>query len=388
MVLVAQQPQRRGAEVFAFQLGAALGRAGCAVRRLYLYPHAGAAALPLDGDDRMLEGAPGHPFERLPGLHPTLLGRLRHAIAEHRPDVVQAHGGRTVKYAAAARRIDRGAGWALVYRNIGDPRHWAAGLRGPLYRRLVMPALDGVVGVSEATLEAVRTFYRLDGIPMEHVPRGVDPAALVPERPAEAVRSELATPAEAPVLLFVGSLTPEKRVDRLLAWTAGARREYPGLRLWLVGDGPLRGELERLAAGHGLAGAVAFAGARERVGDYLAAADVLLLASDTEGMPGAVLEAAALGVPAVATAVGGVPECIEDGVTGRLVAPADETGGAAAVAELLADPVRRRAMGDAARRRFAERWHIDAVAAAYLGFYRRAIERRRRTGGRTGDRGR
>lgn len=384
MVLIAQQPQRRGAEVFAHQLGAALGRAGCAVRRLYLYPHGGAAALPLDGTDQVLDGSPRHPFERLPGLHPTLLGRLRRAIADHRADVVQAHGGRTVKYAAAARRLDRAAGWALVYRNIGDPRRWATGVRGPLYRRLVMPALDGVVGVSEATLAAVRGFYRLDGIPMVHLPRGADPAALVPERPAAVVRTELATPADAPVLLFVGSLTPEKRVDRLLAWVAGAMRERPDLRLWLVGDGPLRGELERLAGALGLAGNVAFAGASERVGDYLATADLLLLASDTEGMPGAVVEAAAAGVPAVATAVGGVPECVEDGVTGRLVDPADEAAGAAAVAELLGDPARRRAMGQAARERFAERWHVDTVAAGYLAFYRRTIERRRSAGGGTG----
>lgn len=371
--------------MFAHQLAAALGRAGCAVVRLYLYPHPGAAALPLDPGDRVLGGKPGHPFERFPGLHPGLLGRLRRAIAEHRPDVVQAHGGRTVKYGAAARRLDRGAGWALVYRNIGDPRRWAAGPRGALYRRLVMPRIDGVVGVSEATLAAVRDHYALDGLPMEHLPRGADPAALSPGRPPAAVRAELGTPEGAPVLLYLGSLTPEKRLDRMLAWVAGARREHPGLRLWVVGEGPLRGDLERLAAERGLGGAVAFAGARERVGDFLAAADLLLLSSDTEGMPGAVIEAAAAGVPAVATAVGGVAECVEDGVTGLLVDPAtgpagDPTGeaaGAAAISALLADPARRRAMGEATRRRFAASWHIDAVAARYLAFYERVIAHRR-----------
>ncbi len=367
--------------MFAHQLGAALGRAGCAVVRLYLYPHPGAAALPLDPDDRVLGGDPRHPFERIPGLHPALLGRLRRAIAEHRPDVVQAHGGRTVKYGAAARRLDRAAGWALVYRNIGDPRRWAAGARGVLYRRLVMPRIDGVAGVSETTLAAVRAHYALGGIPMEHIPRGADPAALAPARPPAAVRAELGTPEGAPVLLYLGSLTAEKRLDRMLAWVAGARREHPGLRLWVVGEGPLRGDLERLAAERGLGGAVAFAGVRELVGDFLAAADLLLLSSDTEGMPGAVIEAAAAGVPAVATAVGGVAECVEDGVTGRLVDPtADPTGeaaGAAAISALLADPERRRVMGEAARRRFAASWHIDAVAARYLAFYDRVIAHRR-----------
>jgi glycosyltransferase involved in cell wall biosynthesis len=85
----------------------------------------------------------------------------------------------------------------------------------------------------------------------------------------------------------------------------------------------------------------------------------------------------------VATAVGGVPECVENGVTGLLVPAADDgAAGAAAVAALLADPSRRRAMGGAARRRFAERYHIDAVAGRYLDFYRGVLARRRTAGAR------
>ena len=377
MVLLAQRPQRRGAEMNAARLGDAFVRAGCAVRRLFLYPHTGDAPLTLGDGDAMLGGDPGHLFERVPGLDPGLLARLRRMIAAFAPDVVQAHGGRTVKYAAAARRLARSAGWALVYRNIGDPRHWSTGIRAEFYRRLVMPQVDGLVGVSRATLEATRTLYRLDDVPAEHIPPGVDPEALAPARPPAEVRASLGTPAGAPVLLFVGSLAREKRLDRLFAWAAGARRHHPELRVWLVGDGPLRADAEREAAGFGFTEAATFVGAQERVGDYLAAADLLLLSSDTEGMPGAVLEAAVAGLPAVASAVGGVPECIEDGVTGILVSPADDAAGAAAVAALLADPGRRRAMGEAARRRAEERYLIDAVAARYLDFYQRVLAHRR-----------
>lgn len=379
VLLVAHRPQRRGAEMNAFRLGKAFGRLGCAVRRLFLYPHTGDAPLPLGDGDAVLGGDPGHLFERLPGLHPHLLGRLRRAIAAFAPDVVQAQGGRTVKYAAAARHLDRGAGWALVYRNIGDPRHWSTGVRGRLYRRLVMPQVDGVAGVSAATLAAARRHYGLDGVPAEHIPSGVDPEALAPICSAAEVRASLGTPPGAPVALYVGSLTPEKRLDRLLAWAAGARARHPELRLWLVGDGPLRAELERRAAAPDLAGAVVFAGASDRVGDYLAAADLLLLASDTEGTPGAVLEAAVAGLPTVATAVGGVPEFVEDGVTGVLVDPNDPVAGGEAVAALLDDPPRRRAMGAAARRRAEEGFLIDAVAARFLAFYRRVLATRRGT---------
>ena len=90
-----------------------------------------------------------------------------------------------------------------------------------------------------------------------------------------------------------------------------------------------------------------------------------------------VLEAGAVGLPVVATAVGGVPECVVDGETGLLVAPGDHEGGGAAVAALLADPERRRAMGSAARQWIADRYQIDTVAGRYLEFYARALARRR-----------
>lgn len=377
VLLLAQRPQRRGAEMAAYRLGAALARAGCAARRLYLYPYEGDAPLSLVEGDAVIGGEPGHPFERFPGLHPAPLGRLRRLIAAFAPDIVQAHGGRTVKYAAAARRLDASAGWAFVYRNIGDPRHWSTAARALVYRRLVMPQVDGVAAVSAATLAAVRSHYRLGGVPAADLPSGVDPEALRPARPAAEVRSSLGTPERAPVVLYVGSLSAEKRLDRLFAWAAGARRQHPGLRIWLVGDGPSREQAERSAGALGFGEAATFLGAQERVGDYLAAADLLLLSSDTEGLPGVVVEAAVSGLPAVATAVGGVAECIEDGLTGLLVDPQDEAAGAAAVAALLADPERRRAMGAAARRRAEERYLIDAVARRYLGFYRRVLAHRR-----------
>ncbi|HUP25438.1 MAG TPA: glycosyltransferase, partial [Thermoanaerobaculia bacterium] len=293
VLLLSQAPQRRGAEVAAFELGAALLRAGCVVRRLYLYSHAGAAALPLDGGDRVLDGEPAHVFERVPGIHPGVLRRLRREIAAFAPEVVQANGGRTVKYAAAARRLDGAAGWALVYRNIGDPQRWAQGIRALAYRQIVMRQVDGVVSVSATTLAAARSHYGFDGVPAKTIQGGVDPAVLAPRRAAVEVRTSLSTSLEAPVLLFLGNLSAEKRVDRVLDWTAGARREHPNLRLWLVGDGPLRSKLEGRATELGLAENVVFIGRQENVGDYLAAADLLLLASDTEGMPGVVLEAGA-----------------------------------------------------------------------------------------------
>lgn len=375
ILLIAQKPQRRGAEVFARDLSIALRKRGHRAGVAYLYPFAGPGPLPLQEEDVVLGGDEAHPFERLPGLHPGLLQRLRRHLRTFSPDVVVVVGGRAVKYGAVARRLDRDRDWRLVYRNIGEPRRWVRGrLKRWVYRRLLMPQIDAVVAVSAATLAALESFYRLS-VPSLTIPRAVDPEALAPRQSRSEVRDELATPQDTPVLIYVGSLTAEKRPDRLLRIAAAAACERPDLVLWVVGEGPLRNDSKARTADSPLAGRVRFLGARDDVGDLLAAADLLLLTSDTEGVPGVVLEAGALGVPAVATRVGGVPECIEPGRTGLLFAPTDEDAGAAAVLALVTDPDRRRAQGAAAAALVRERFHIDAAVRRYEELFARLLDR-------------
>lgn len=375
-----QRPQRRGAEVAAHQLSAELRRRGHTVSVTYLYPHDGPGRLPLGPDDRTLGGDPGHPLERTLGFHPRLLSRLLRRLDAFAPDVVQANGARTIKYAALARRLRRSAGWVLVYRNIGDPSRWVRGpARRLFYRWLVMPAVDGVAAVSRTVLPELRRL--VGGRPAVHVPQGVDPGALAATADRASVRRLLGTPPDAPVAVYVGSLTPEKRVDRLIRAVARARESRPDLELWVVGDGPLAEELRREAEAAGDGAAVRWPGARERVGDFLAAADVFVLASDTEGVPAAVLEAAWAGLPVVATRVGGVPEAVLDGETGRLVPPGDDEALAAALSELVARPRERRAMGERGRELVRSGFTLEAAADGFLELYERL--RRGRGEGRT-----
>lgn len=376
VLLVIHSPQRRGAEVSALDVAGALGDLGHATRLVALYRSRGAHPLPLRPGDATLAGDPRHPAEHLPGLHPSLLARLRREIRRFAPDVVQVNGSRTVKYGAAAAATAARRRWALVYRNIGDPQAWQrAGWRRAVYGRLVMRRMDGLVGGSARNLERVAATYGLT-VPAEVIPRGVDPRRLAPRRSRAEVRRELGTEDERPVLLYLGSLTPEKRVDRLLDVAARLPAAAGPAALWLAGDGPLRGELAARVEAAGLGGRVRFLGVRDDVGDLIAAADVLVLASDTEGTPGAILEAAALGVPAVATRVGGVPELVADGETGLLVAPADVEGFTAAVVALVADPERRRAMGERAKLRVEDGFLLPRLATRYETFYRRVLAAR------------
>jgi glycosyltransferase involved in cell wall biosynthesis len=128
----------------------------------------------------------------------------------------------------------------------------------------------------------------------------------------------------------------------------------------LVGDGPLREEVYARRAELGLEDVVRLVGAAEQdeVRTWWQRAAVAVLTSSNEGLPVALMEAAACGVPAVATAVGGVPELVDDGVTGLLAPAGDARALAAAVAELLDDPARATRMGAAARRRAEERYSV------------------------------
>jgi glycosyltransferase involved in cell wall biosynthesis len=371
---IVHKPQRRGAEVFALQLSQQLRSMGHDVEIVYLYRHDETNALPPVEYDRRLAGYEHHSFERIPGVHPLLLRRLSQLVENLRPDIVQVNGGRTVKYGALVASLHRRRGWALIYRNIGEPRDWLRGWRHAIYLRLVAPNFDGVVGVSQTTLQAISDLYQLS-VPVAHIPCAIDPAAIVPSFPREVVRSLTETPLDAPVVVSVGSLSPEKRLDRLLRAVAVVKRNVPNLHLWIVGGGRLRSDLETQVRALSLAPCVRFVGIRENVADYLSAGDVAALTSDTEGMPAVLLEAGLLGRPVVSTRVGGVSECVVDGRTGLLVEPSDEESLATALCGLLQQPERRRRMGTDARAWVERNFSMGQVAQQYCSFYERVLAR-------------
>lgn len=153
------------------------------------------------------------------------------------------------------------------------------------------------------------------------------------------------------VLVAAGRFAPIKRIDRLLRVFARVRAEVPNARLHLLGDGPLRRELEQLAATLGVGDAINFAGWRDDVDDWYAASDVVVNTSDNEGSPLALIEAAATGRPAVATRVGGVVDFVDHEKTGLLFEREDVDAMAAGVVRLARAPTYRDQMGKAAQLR-------------------------------------
>lgn len=368
-----QQPALRGAEVFAQQLSRALGTLGHATRTVYLYP-AVDSGLSLGPGDVVLGGSPRHPLERLL-VQPGVLSRLRAAVLEFGPSVVQLNGGRAVKYGAVLRRIERRRSWVGVYRNIGDPEYWVRGrAKRFAYRAAVFSGVDGIVALSGRAASSFRDVFAVTA-PIEVIPTGVSPEDRIPKRERDAVRAALGAPVGAPVVLYVGSLAPEKRLDRLVAAFDAASSAAPEARLWVVGDGPERGALEGRVRALGLDGRTSFVGLTDDVASYYAAADVFALTSDTEGIPGVLLEAAYFGLPVVATDVGLVRECVLDGQSALLAPPNDAAVGDA-LKRLLRDSGLRNRLGASGRLLVRRRFLMSDIARRYEAFYRRLLSTR------------
>ena len=166
-------------------------------------------------------------------------------------------------------------------------------------------------------------------------------------------------------ILAAGRLSPEKGFQLLPAIAQRVFRLHSDVKFLMAGDGPLRDSIEKDAIDRGVAGGISFLGFRDDIDQLMARADVLLLPSYTEGLPNVVLEAAAAGIPCVATRVGGTPEAIQDGETGYLTPAGDVAAMAEALIELAGDEDRRRRMGEAARAHMEASFSFQSQAAGY-----------------------
>ncbi|MEP6892162.1 MAG: glycosyltransferase [Gaiellaceae bacterium] len=189
-----------------------------------------------------------------------------------------------------------------------------------------------------------------------------------------ALRNDLGIPADAFVIGWLGRMTEIKRVDVLLRTIARLPSET---HLLLVGDGPLRAQLETLPSELDIADRVHFAGFRDDVGTVYAACDVVALTSANEGTPVTVIEALAAGVPVVSTDVGGVADVVDDGRSGLLAAAGDVEGIAAALERLGSDRELRERMGAAGRAAVLERYSVPRLVHDVDHLYRELLSQPR-----------
>ena len=316
----------------------------------------------------------GVPFKVLgltPGLrHPFDLLRLRDFLYECQPDIVHTFlltGSLYGRFAALMARVPVVIGTEV---NVYERKH-ALHARA---ERWLMRDTDAVV----ASAESVRDFYirqvKADPAKVEVIYNAVDWAQLQATVSRDEMRASVEVPAGAPLLTIIARLTEQKGHRILL--DALARTDLAHAYLLVVGDGPLRDVLERQAANLGLSARVRFLGARRDLGNILAATDVFVMPSFWEGLPLAMVLAMGAGLAVVATRVAGIPEVVQDGVTGLLVPPGDSGELGAALSRVVNDDTTRVLLGQAARAFVRPRFGVDGYVNAITGLYDRLMAAR------------
>lgn len=357
---------RRGAEVFASDLVGALREAGVTQRLAVLRASTDAAgryAAPMS----FLDGGRGW----IPGLRVGLgaVRALRNLIKRWRPDVVQAHGGEALKYCVVA---SVGYDVPIIYRRIGSAYPWlSTHLRRRAYAQLMKRATL-IVAVADAVRDETVTLLALPPSRVVAIPNAVDVRRLSPTRTRQETRRALGIPPDAPVMLSLGALSWDKDPLAQVQLASIVLPRHPSVVHVLVGEGPLKSEVESSVRDRELSSRFLVLGPRDDVPDLLAASDVLLLTSRTEGMPGVVIEAGMSGLPVVAYNIGGVPEVVNNGETGLLAPLGDLETLTACILQLLENPNERLAMGAAARDRCRSKFDIRMVAPRYLELYEKA----------------
>lgn len=296
--------------------------------------------------------------------------KMAEVCREHRLDILHAHYA--VPHATAA-VLAREFLPAEVQPRVVATLHGTDTMllgRDPAYKPVIRHALvhsDAITTVSrflrEETLRLVETGHDIDVVPNFFTPRP-------PTRSRDEVRRELGLTDET-LVIHASNLRAVKRIDLLLQTAARIQPRESFKLLIVAGDdfSPFRNEAKRLH----LEDRIIVREGVSSVEDYFAAADLGLVTSEYESFCLSILEGMTFGCPSVSTAAGGIPEVVEDGVSGILRPFGDVDGLAQAVSGLIADPSRRRRLGEAARTRASTHFTAARVVPAYLDVYHRAL---------------
>jgi sugar transferase (PEP-CTERM/EpsH1 system associated) len=303
-------------------------------------------------------------LHRQPGIDLGLIPRLIRFFRQQRVTVVHTHSLDPMFY----------AGWAAWLAGVPIRIHTQhLNIMDLPYRqrdrrkfRWAARAFSRIVAINadiDRSLEAVRVPSHKRMI----ILNGIDEDRF--SRPRESSRAP--NPSEDPwwTIGTVARLAPQKAIHRLLEAFSVVHAKHANSRLLIVGDGPLRGELEAYTARLNLSAAVEFLGFREDVQEVLRQFDVFVLPSLFEGLPLALLEAMAARLPVIATAVGGVPEVVVHGESGILIPPDNATALAEALLDLMTHPDKRAKLASSAETRVREHFSLSAMARAYRRLY-------------------
>jgi L-malate glycosyltransferase len=353
---IIQRPQLRGAEIFACQLSAELVKAGAEVDVAYLFW----------GGDELIQQFSQLNFIDLHGDQSrrwwdfSTYARLNKLIKAKNYNVIQANAGDTLKYAVLSKKIHR---WKnpLIFRNANK---MSAFISNTLHLQLIRWLLKSCayfISVSEnSRRDLIRLYAGAEKISTT-IPIGT--YLFNSTQPLQQKDSSQ------PVFISIGSFVPEKNHMFLLDIFHAYYQRYQKGILWLVGDGKLRPMLENRARALKIDSHIKFWGYQKEVIPILKSADVMILPSLIEGMPGVILEAMSCGVPVIASKVGGIPEVVKDGFTGFCIENYDAAEYADRIFKLLAEAGLKENMVKNAHTLVANSFLMDKIAGRFFDVY-------------------
>lgn len=309
-----------------------------------------------------------------PFLSPRYPVRLWQAIRAYKPTVLHLHGASIGIIGSLLGRIAKVP--AIVYTEHSEHGRHAAWLqRG---RELTAALPHHTVCVSNQirhSLLGIPAFRRIESrLSVIHNGIALGPYKALSADEKRAIRGELGIPQDARLIGSVGLLWYIKGYCYLLRAMPEIIRRRPQARLALIGSGEDEAKLKQLAAELSIASRVHFLGWRSDVPRILPACDVYVQPSLSEGLPMSILEAAAAGLPIVATNVGGIPEVLTNGENAILIAPCDELALSEAISPLLSNAAQASGLGARLRQHVNEHYSAQAMAAAYTDLYRAILD--------------
>lgn len=347
-----QKLQNRGVEIFTVQLSNHLIALGHQVKIVALFE--GEAKLPFNGEVQVLKASSKNRF-----IDVLAWKKLASIVEEYRPDIIQANAGDTLKYAVLSKRIFN---WKipLVFRNASEVGCY---LKSPAQKSLnsfFYNNVDSIISVSKASEKDILNHFPFLSGKTEVIPVGLESISKIEE-----IRLK---PEGVSHIAHVGGFTFEKNHSGLLKIFSEVLNINPNIHLHLLGGGPLKIRIEEEVNRLGLDQFVTFHGFVNNPLSYIKAADILVLPSIIEGLPGVLLEAMYCRTPVVAFDVGGISEIVT-GETGRLIEENNQIDFAYAVCEILKVNKSYSDRIEKAHKMVTTKYMNKNIASSFLNFY-------------------
>ena len=305
--------------------------------------------------------------------NPLKILRLKRLLTEAGPDIVHTHG----YFASVIGRLSaKKAGIPVIFAHVHST-YWDYKKRHILMERRLSRFTHKIICCSMAVDNFGKDIEKVGDGKTLVIYNGVDEARFFPREDAPSIRSELGIDEKALVVGTVSSLAPHKGHEYLVQAASLVKEELPSAKFLIVGNGPLRTELEDLAKNLKIHPYIIFTGTRKDVPKMLSVMEVFVLPSSSrEGLGIAIIEAMAAEKPVVATDIGGIPEAVKKGETGFLVPPGDPGALAKAIIELLQNPEKAKEMGKKGRAKFKEKFTRKKMLSEIDTLYQSLISHR------------